>query len=89
MPDHHLLEAERTFLQQNAHRFRRKYPKKFLLIKGTKLIGTYDTHDDAVSAAVKRYQPDEPVLVRPADNPDDPVLDNLALSLGIPISCPS
>ena len=84
-----LLETERTYLKRNAKRFRKKYRGKFLLIQGEEVLGAYPSHDEAVSAGVSRFPPDVPFLVRPADNPEDPVLDNIALSHGIPISCPS
>lgn len=83
------LEAEVQFFKENAQRFAQKYPGKFLLVKGRKILGAFDSHDDAVSEGAKRFPPGSEFLVRSALDPDDPVFDNVKLIHGIPLTCPS
>ena len=83
------LAAERTYLKKNQERLRRRYPGKYLLIKGSKVHGAYDTREAGVLAGVRRFPDARAFLVRPVDQPEDPVVSNPALSLGIPLSCSS
>ena len=83
------LTAERAYLKKNQERLRRRYPGKFLLIKGSRVHGAYDTREAGVLAGVRRFPDARAFLVRSVDQPEDPVVSNPALSLGIPLSCSS
>ena len=88
MEKQEILVVERQFLKENAERLRKKHPGRFLLIKGRRVHGAFASHDEAVSAGVKRFPAHQPFLVRSVEDVSDPVLDNIALSQGIPLSCP-
>ena len=83
------LADERTYLKENLEKLRRRYPGKYLLIKGAKVHGAYDSREAGVLAGVRRFPDARAFLVRSVDQPEDPVVSNPALSLGIPLSCSS
>ncbi len=84
-----ILVAERAYLKENQERLRRQYPGQYLLIKGARVHGAYDTREAGVVAGVQRFPDAREFLVRSVDQPEDPVVSNPALSLGIPLSCSS
>lgn len=84
-----ILTVERDYLRDNHDRLRRRYPGKYLLIKGTKVYGAYDTREAGVVAGVTRFPDARAFLVRSVDQPEDALVSNPALSLGVPLSCSS
>ena len=49
------LDVEIAFFDQHREEFVRKYPARYLLIKGNKLHGDFDTLDAAIIEGVRRF----------------------------------
>ena len=78
-----LLGEEVQFYEQNREALIRDHLNRYLLIKGSKLIGTFSTEEGAIGEGFRRFGT-EPFLVR-LTGEDTPVLSVPALSLGIPL----
>lgn len=50
-----MLEQEKNFYNENRSLWMVQYPDKFLLIKGDRLIGAYDTEDEALSEGARNF----------------------------------
>ncbi len=50
-----MLEVEICYFQKNCQSWKSQYPGKFVLIKGSELIGTYDTMDAALDEGSRRF----------------------------------
>jgi hypothetical protein len=68
-----MLERENAFYEAHKAEFREKYLDKWLVIAGEELFGVFDTIKDAFLAAQKRFDDEEFMLHRPAD--DDTVIE--------------
>lgn len=51
-----MLEQEFKYYIDNQASLVKKYPGKFLVIKGQSIIGVYDSHGEAYDNAIKREQ---------------------------------
>lgn len=51
-----MLVTEFKFFRENYHLLLEKYSNKYIVIKGKKVIGTYDTHSEAFTDTI-RTQP--------------------------------
>ena len=78
-----LLGEELQFYEQNREALIRDHLNRYLLIKGSKLIGTFSTEEGAIGEGFRRFGT-EPFLVR-LTGEDTPVVSVPALSLGIPL----
>ncbi len=65
------LGSEKEYLKANRERFMREYPGKYLLIKGDRVSGAFETYDEGVkegariiSMAEKVQQPPRPFAGR-------------------------
>ena len=76
-----LLVEETEFYDHHKEQFIHEHPSRHLLIKGSELIGSYPTVDQAVGEGVRRYGTG-PFLVRLAGE-DTPVASVPALTLGL------
>ena len=52
-----MFEIENEFYDKNKKDFQKQYPNKKLLIVGTKLIGAFESNEDALNTALKKYEP--------------------------------
>ena len=79
-----LLLKERTYLKEHQAELIEKYrDREYLLIKGEKVYGAYETYKEAVHDGVKRCGRG-PFLVRSVYHPEDPEPVSIpALSLGL------
>ena len=77
-----VLVEETEFFEQDRDKFLEEHPNQYLLIKGRKLVGSFDTQTQAVDEGIRLFCAG-PFLVRKAGE-DAPVLLNPALYLGIP-----
>ncbi len=81
-----LLATEKEFLRVHQKELAEQHPGQFLLIKGEKVHGAFQTFEQGVSEATRLFGAG-PCLVRSVEQPEDPpLLDVPALSLGIPLS---
>jgi hypothetical protein len=58
-----MLEQERQYFSDHLNEWLRLYPGKFVVIKGDRLLGAFDTNDEALAAGAREYGL-EPFLVR-------------------------
>ena len=71
-----MLEQERHFYDEHLEEWLSRYPGRFVLIRGTELIGTFDITEAALaegarrfglsSFLVRRVERDRPVIMVPA-----------------------
>ncbi len=81
-----LLATEKQFLRVHQKELAEQHPGQFLLIKGEKVHGAFQTYEEGVSAAARLFGAG-PCLVRSVLQPEDsPPLYVPALALGIPMS---
>ena len=80
-----LLAKERAFLKGNVEGLAAKYPGRYLLIKGERVYGAYETHDQGVDAGIRCFGRG-PFLVRSVADPDPEPLTIPALALGLPLT---
>lgn len=81
------LARERTYLRNNHEKIRKKYPGKYLLIKGDRVHAAFASETEALDEGFRRFPTARSFLVRHVDQVEDPVFSNPALSLGIPFTC--
>ena len=75
------LQKELDFFQANRPKWLQEYKGKFALIKGTELIGTFDTAENAYVAGVERFG-NVPFLIKQVLE-EEPVGHIPALTLGL------
>lgn len=75
------LVQENEYYAANKDEFVRRYPGRYLLIKGQELIGNYATANEAIGEGSRRYGVG-PFLVR-LSGTDAPVVSAPALALGL------
>ena len=78
-----LLGEEISFYESNKEEFIRDHINRHLLIKGSKLIGSFETRGQAIAAGYRRYGTG-PFLVR-LTGEDTPVGFVPSLASGIPL----
>ena len=78
MPD---LEQELAYFEANRTRWLSEYADKFVLIKGTELVGTFDTAENAYTAGLERFG--NTVFLIKQVLSEEPVAYVPALSLGL------
>ena len=78
-----LLGEETEFYAQHREDLIRDHLNRYLLIKGSELIGTFSTEEGAIGEGFRRFGT-EPFLVR-LTGEDTPVVSVPALSLRIPL----
>lgn len=76
-----MLETEIKFFRKNQEDWIKKYPGKFVLVKGEKLIGVYTSEDEALAEGARHFGLTS-FLIRNV-NDDDRVVHIPALTLGI------
>jgi hypothetical protein len=76
-----MLEQERKFYAENLAEWLKLYPGKFVVVKGRELVGTFDTIEEAITEAARRFALDS-VLVRRVQDQEETV-SVPALTLGI------
>lgn len=62
-----MLETELKYLRENKEDLSRRYPGRFLVIKGEEVSGAYETQDAALTAAVETYGLTNVLVRRPED----------------------
>lgn len=75
------LEQEQAYFDAIRARLLAEHPGKFALIRGSELIGTFDSEENAYVAGLERFG-NTPFLVKQI-LPEDPVAHLPALSLGL------
>ena len=80
-----VLATESRFFEKNQNAMREQYPGKTLIIVGERVLGAYDTWEDAVRAAVKVFPGDEHFLVRDVDWTDDVISVPSMFNCGEPV----
>ena len=77
------LRVEKEYLRTNQAELATKYPGKYLVIQGERVIGAYETYEDGVRAGAESLGVG-PFLVRSVHRPDDEeTLIVPALTLGL------
>ena len=80
----HLLGEEIRFYEQNREALIGTHLNRYLLIKGSEVVGSFSTEGQAIGEGVRRFGTDEPFLVR-LTGEDTPVVSVPALTPGIPL----
>jgi hypothetical protein len=79
------LETERKYFEAHQEEWKTAHPGKFVLVKGEKLIGTYNRPEDAVAEGARLFG-EESFLVRHVDQAEkDVYIPALALGLLSPL----
>ena len=52
-----MLDIEYEYLNKNLQTFLSKYKKKTIVIVGDKVVGVYNTFNEAYSKSIKEYKP--------------------------------
>ncbi|MCY4150629.1 MAG: hypothetical protein OXE94_00115 [Aestuariivita sp.] len=83
MPRQHdnLLSEELRFYQENKEDFLHKYTNRYLLIKGSTLVGTFAAKKQAIGQGVRQFG-NEPFLIR-LSGEDTPTFTVPVLALGL------
>lgn len=82
-----LLADEIAYYKTHKKKLMREHRERYLLIKGSALIGSYDSEDEAVAEGIRQFD-SEPFLVRLAGE-DTPILSVPLLSIGMITLCQS
>ena len=82
-----LLADEIAYYDAHKKKLMREHREQYLLIKGSELIGSYESEDEAVAEGIRRFV-SEPFLVRLAGE-DTPILSVPLLSIGMMTLCQS
>lgn len=78
-----MLEKEKQYFESKRNEFKKKYPGKYVVIIGDKLIGFYDTDQAAYEAGVSA-KGNVPMLVKFVDPEDgDETFSAPSLFLGL------
>ena len=78
-----LLATERAYLKDNVEELAAKYPGRHLLIKGERVYGAFETHDQGVEAGISTFGRG-PFLVRSVNEPDPEPYVIPRLVIGVP-----
>lgn len=77
-----MLEKERAFFDNNRNELVSKYLGKFVVVKDDRLLGAYNTIDDALAEGASAVGL-EPFLVREVTTAEEKEINIPALTLGI------
>lgn len=77
-----MLDEERQFYRSKHDELRAAHFGQFVLVKGSSLIGVFNTHDEAVAEGAKQFGL-QPFLVRQVDSRDEREVAIPALALGL------
>ncbi len=75
------LEQEVAYFEANRTRWLTEHAGKFVLIKGSELVGAFDTPENAYTAGLEHFGNTEFLIKQVL--PSDPVIHVPALSLGL------
>lgn len=79
------LAREKAYLKENLRELSKKYPGKYLVIKGEAVHGNFETFEQGARAGSRMFGAG-PFLVRSVLHPEDPDPPSIpALALGIPL----
>ncbi len=76
-----MLEQERAYFDENLTEWLTHYANRFVLIKESELIGTYDTNEDALREGARLFGRQSFLVRRVEQAP--PAISIPALSLGV------
>ena len=76
-----MLEQERAYYDEHLDEWLTRYPGRFVVVKGDRLVGTYDTVDHAPAEGASRFGLDS-FLVRRVQPTQDPI-SIPAITLGL------
>ena len=76
-----MLETELAYFDQNRESWKTQYPCKFVLIKGSSLVGTHDTMEAALDDGSRRFGLSSFLIRRVGE--DSKEISIPALALGI------
>jgi len=76
-----MLDEELAFFSANKNQWLQEHKGKFALVKGSQLIGVYDSPENAYVEAVKRFG-NSPVLIKQISE-DEQEIQIPALTLGL------
>jgi hypothetical protein len=82
-----MLEEEIAYFRKNLADWMTKYPGRFALVKGSELIGTFETMQAALDEASQRFGLESYLIRQIAERPDD--ISIPALTMGILSANPS
>ena len=81
-----LLTEEIAFLLGNIEKLAKDYPGKYLLIKGSKVYGSFETRDEGIRVGATVFG-EGPFLVRSVFQPEGMEAPKIpALSVGMPLT---
>ena len=79
------LATEKAYLKAHLEDLTREFPEKYLLLKGKKAFGSFETYDQGVEAGIRMFGRG-PFLVRSTAAPDDGEAPSIpALAVGVPL----
>ena len=64
-----MLDEERRFLDSHRDELVKEYGEKFLVIRGERISGAFDTIEEALYAAVSEYGLTNVLIRRPSEGP--------------------
>jgi hypothetical protein len=76
-----MLDSERQYFMDNRDELLQRYPGKFVVVKDQRLLGAFDTIQDALSAGAREYGMSSFLVRRTDEQPDEVSIP--ALTLGI------
>ena len=77
-----MLETERKYFSEHLDELNSRYLGKFVLIKDSNLVGTFNTIEEALAEGARRYAL-EPFLVRQVTVVQEKEINIPALTLGL------
>lgn len=79
------LATEKAYLKAHLEELTHAYPEKYLLLKGERAFGSFETYGEGVEAGVRLFGRG-PFLVRSITAPDDGEAPSIpALAVGVPL----
>ena len=82
-----MLDEEIKYFDEHIKEWTTQYPGKFILVKGTNLMGTFDRYEEALTEGARQFKLDS-FLVRRVE-PATKEINIPALTLGILNAIPS
>ena len=76
-----MLETERIFFDKHRDDLLRRYPGKFVVVKDERLLGSFDTIQDALAAGAREFGMVSFLVQRTDEAPQDAEIPALALGL--------
>jgi len=82
-----VLDEEIKYFDEHLNEWIARYPGKFVLVKGTNLVGTFDRYEEALTEGARQFKLDS-FLVRRVE-PTVKEINIPALTLGLLSAIPS